>query len=257
MPLLLCVAEQRAPGRIDGLDDELLLEIQQELGRRFAPQSASLPHGRVGVAVALAQARNADRRGQAAARADRGHRQPAHAGPRSAHYERDDRLLTAQQLQRLHAWRRRAAPCSSAPAGSGRRTGLHRHRLRHREGAHRFRRAVACRRPTQAIKAALADAGCEMHDLDFRITDISGEQYYFKEAALALVAHAAPAQGGVRHLAPGRMHGEAGARLASRSSPLADAACRKGYTPGPEHSCSHWPTTPASAPPLSLHYGRD
>ncbi len=25
-----------------------------------------------------------------------------------------------------------------------------------------------------------------MHDLDYRITDISGEQYYFKEAALAL-----------------------------------------------------------------------
>ncbi|MET0081189.1 MAG: hypothetical protein ABW119_22270, partial [Candidatus Thiodiazotropha lotti] len=39
---------------------------------------------------------------------------------------------------------------------------------------------------TAAIKASLSDAGCEMGDLDFRITDVSGEQYYFKEASLAL-----------------------------------------------------------------------
>src|SRR4029079_3562421 len=34
---------------------------------------------------------------------------------------------------------------------------------------------------TQAIKATLLDANCQMHDIDFRITDASGEQYYFKE----------------------------------------------------------------------------
>jgi 3-oxoacyl-[acyl-carrier-protein] synthase-1 len=39
---------------------------------------------------------------------------------------------------------------------------------------------------TEAVKSALADAGCDMGELDFRITDNSGEQYYFKEAALAL-----------------------------------------------------------------------
>ena len=38
----------------------------------------------------------------------------------------------------------------------------------------------------QAIKAALAEAGCSMGAMDFRITDISGEQYGFKEATLAL-----------------------------------------------------------------------
>ncbi|MCK7582583.1 MAG: hypothetical protein MZV65_48085 [Chromatiales bacterium] len=40
-----------------------------------------------------------------------------------------------------------------------------------------------------AIKGALADAGCEMHDLDYRITDISGEQYYFKEAVAGFDAN--------------------------------------------------------------------
>ena len=38
----------------------------------------------------------------------------------------------------------------------------------------------------QAFRAALEDAGCTLGDLDFRITDVSGEQYMFKEAALAM-----------------------------------------------------------------------
>jgi len=38
----------------------------------------------------------------------------------------------------------------------------------------------------KAIRDAPAEAGCELGDLDFRITDISGSQYRFKEAALAL-----------------------------------------------------------------------
>ena len=38
----------------------------------------------------------------------------------------------------------------------------------------------------QAFKAALADAGKTMADMDYRITDSNGEQYWFKEAALAV-----------------------------------------------------------------------
>ena len=58
MPLLLCVAEPERPGRIDGWTTSLFAQIQSELGVSFAPQSAVVPHGRVGVAVALAQARS-------------------------------------------------------------------------------------------------------------------------------------------------------------------------------------------------------
>ena len=39
---------------------------------------------------------------------------------------------------------------------------------------------------TNAIKVALDEAQCGLGDMDFRITDITGEQYYFKEAELAL-----------------------------------------------------------------------
>lgn len=37
-----------------------------------------------------------------------------------------------------------------------------------------------------AIRGALDDSGCTFSDLDFRVADISGEQYGFKEAAIAL-----------------------------------------------------------------------
>ena len=39
----------------------------------------------------------------------------------------------------------------------------------------------------EAVKSALADAGCAMSDVDYRITDISGSQYQFKEASLAVL----------------------------------------------------------------------
>ena len=38
----------------------------------------------------------------------------------------------------------------------------------------------------QAINEALKNSGLQLHDIDFRITDTNGKQYYFKEAALAL-----------------------------------------------------------------------
>ncbi len=124
LPLLLCVAEAERPGAWRAWTTSCCRRSRRELGVRFAPQSAVVPHGRVGVAVALAQARALMARAQVTARADRRHRQPAVAGRRLSHYEREDRLLTAAQLQRLHARRRRPARCWSAPpTGSRRRAG--------------------------------------------------------------------------------------------------------------------------------------
>ncbi|MGV8597492.1 hypothetical protein ACV35V_34585, partial [Pseudomonas aeruginosa] len=39
---------------------------------------------------------------------------------------------------------------------------------------------------TQAVKAAFADCGFGYELVDYRLADLPGEQYYFKEAALAL-----------------------------------------------------------------------
>src|SRR5215470_15294479 len=55
IPLLLCVAEHERPGRLHRLDDQLILDIRQELGARFAPESAIIAQGRASAGVAHAQ----------------------------------------------------------------------------------------------------------------------------------------------------------------------------------------------------------
>ena len=84
-----------------------------------------------------------------------------------------------------------------------------------------------------AIAHALADAGCAMHELDFRITDTTGEHYYFKEAALALsrVLRQRKEHFDIWH--PTDCVGETGAAVGLIALAVALAACRKGYTLGP------------------------
>jgi 3-oxoacyl-[acyl-carrier-protein] synthase-1 len=84
-----------------------------------------------------------------------------------------------------------------------------------------------------AIKGALADAGCQLHDLDYRIIDLSGEQYYFKEAALALgrILRQRKEEFDLWH--PAESIGEAGSVAGIAVATVADAACRKAYAAGP------------------------
>ena len=56
LPLIVCVAESERPGRLQGLDDELFVELQQELGTRFAPESVIIANGRVSAALGLDRA---------------------------------------------------------------------------------------------------------------------------------------------------------------------------------------------------------
>ena len=87
---------------------------------------------------------------------------------------------------------------------------------------------------TQAISAALAEAGIDIADLDFRITDVSGEQYAFKEASPGALPPAARPQG--RSSTSGTRP-TASARSAPRPCPACWAwrcyAARKHYAPGP------------------------
>ena len=57
VPLLLCVAEETRPGRITGLDRDLLAAISTKLGTQFASSSAVIANGRVGGVEAVLRAR--------------------------------------------------------------------------------------------------------------------------------------------------------------------------------------------------------
>lgn len=231
LPLLLCIAERERPGRIEGLDEELMLEIQRELDARFAGESAIVPQGRVGVAVALAQARKL---------IHEAHHPLALivasdsllAWPTLSVLERDDRLLTPRNSDGFMPGEAAGALLVGKPQGDGELlcAGLG----FAMETAH-----VASEEPlraeglTTAIKGALTEAACTMSDMDYRITDLSGEQYYFKEAALALSRTLRQRKEAFDLWHPAEAIGETGAAAGLAALIVADAAARKAYAPGP------------------------
>lgn len=230
IPLLLCLAERERPGRIEGIDGELFLEIQQEMGVEFAEQSLILPHGRVSAATALLRARRllteSDCPLVLIAATD-----SLLAWPTMSVYERSERLLTPKNSDGFMPGEGAAAllvgSAAKSPqlicAGVGFAT----------EPAN-----INSEKPLRgdglahAINAALAEAGWEMHDLDFRITDLSGEQYYFKEASLALsrALRVRKEEFDIWH--PAECIGETGAVSGFATFIVANFACRKGYAPG-------------------------
>lgn len=228
--VLLCVAERTRPGRVDGLDDTLLVELAQSLDARFAAQSVVVPHGRSAFVVALMHARKLIH--------ERGVSAVAIVGsdsllnwPTLHVFEQAHRLLTSRNSNGFVPGEAAAAVLVQAPTGQrqlcvvGLGTG--------REAAH-----IDSELPlrgeglVEALRQAFGDASCGMHDLDFRLTDLSGEQYYFKEAALAVARTLRRAKETFDLWHPAESIGEAGSAIGPALLCVAEAACRKGYAPG-------------------------
>jgi 3-oxoacyl-[acyl-carrier-protein] synthase-1 len=230
IPLLLCVAESARPGRLDGLDDRLFTELETSLGALFATTSAIISRGRVGVAVALLHARKlvyeAGVPRVLIAGAD-----SLLVGDTLVAFERQDRLLTSQNSNGFIPGEGAAALLVGRPSGAS--------SLRiesmgfSMEAAH-----IGSEEPLRAdglsaaIRGALAEAGVQPHELDFRITDLSGEQYYFKEAALALGRTLKQPKEQLELWHPAECVGELGCPILSIQIAVADAACRRNYAPG-------------------------
>jgi 3-oxoacyl-[acyl-carrier-protein] synthase I len=85
---------------------------------------------------------------------------------------------------------------------------------------------------TAAIKTALKDSGKTFEDVDYRIVDVNGEHYAFKEASLALSRsmHILKEEFDIWH--PSDCIGETGAAVGPIVLGIALDAARKGYAPG-------------------------
>ena len=238
LPLLLCVAEAQRPGRMAGLDDKLLTLIQTEVGVSFAQASALVPHGRVAVAVALSQARtlleSSKIPGVLIVAAD-----SLLSWPTLCRYEREDRLLTESNSNGfmpgegagalwVGAVESRPTQLLCSGIGFGREPA-------HIDSGEPLRADGL----TQAIKASLDDGGRQLHDMDFRITDNSGEQYYFKEASLVISRTLRQRKEEFDIWHPAECIGEAGAASGIAVIATAREACLKGYAPG-RNILTHW-----------------
>jgi 3-oxoacyl-[acyl-carrier-protein] synthase-1 len=89
----------------------------------------------------------------------------------------------------------------------------------------------------EAMNAALADAGVSLGAMDFRITDVSGGQYSFKEASLALARNLRERKEEFDIWHPADCIGEVGAAIGVVILAVCLAATRKGYAPGNNILC--------------------
>ncbi|WP_250455995.1 hypothetical protein [Caballeronia sp. ATUFL_M2_KS44] len=230
IPLLLCVAEANRPGRIDGLDRELFSQIEAELQARFCSASTVFAMGRAGVVAALAKARQLTSQGDVrwvvVAATD-----SLLNGRTLREFDLQERILTESNSDAFMPGEAAGAllidPCATGEGlnciGVGfakERAAVNSHEALRGEGL------------TTAVRAALMDSGLTMEDISLRVTDIAGEQYYFKEAALTVARTLRKAKARLDIWHPAECIGEVGAAQGTVVIATALAACQKGYTGG-------------------------
>jgi len=231
-PLFLCLSEHERKGRVIDDDNQFFLDLQTELGVEFHEQSRVIARGHVAVAVALKHAR--------ALLQERKVKQVLIAAtdsllvePTLDHFEENDRLLTSQNsngfipgeagaalvVETVHARPEPQLICHGLGFGV--------------EKAH-----VDSEEPlradglTAAIKESLGDAGCGESILQFKITDISGEQYHFKESSLAFsrIDRTKREEFDIWH--PAECIGAVGAAIGCVMIGVLKAACENDYSKG-------------------------
>ena len=232
IPLLLCVAEKDRPGRLAGLDDELFGLIEEQLGFRFDRRSRVIAGGRVGGVDAIEVARRLIYKDALpwcmVAGVD-----SFLVGPTLAAYEERDRLLTSKNSDGFipgegaaavlltRSSTRSDSPLTCQGTGFAVETAT-----------------VASEEPLRAdglvaaIQGALSNSGCSMGDTDYRITDLSGEQYGFKESTFAVSRTLRDLKPEYDILHPADCVGEVGAAIVPTVLAVTYYSNRKAYAPG-------------------------
>jgi len=251
VPILLCLAEEPRPGRFAMLDDSFLREVQLRLGESFHGESSVIAEGRVGGVKALARARELLSRG-------RPHCIVAGVdtylnGATLAAYADRRRLLTAAHAHGFIPGEAAAAILLGPPRRDARElhcVGVGFGTEPAPVGSEAPLRADGL---VEAIRAAFSDAGLGYEHLDFRIADVSGEQYGFKEAALALLRTMRVRKEQFTLWHPADCVGEVGAAIVPLVLGLALASMSKGYAPGAGALC-HFANDDSQRASIVLRY---
>ncbi len=88
-----------------------------------------------------------------------------------------------------------------------------------------------------AIRAALAEANLQMHDIDFRLSDVTGESYGFKEQAIALSRLMRGRRDELPIWHSAEFIGDCGAATGVCQLVIARESFIKGYAPGDRAAC--------------------
>jgi 3-oxoacyl-[acyl-carrier-protein] synthase-1 len=231
-PLLLCLAEPERVGRVIDDDHQFFHDLCDALRCEFHPKSRIISQGHVGFGTALLRARELIQEEKVPQMLVAGV-DGFLVGPTLAAFEEQERLLTSKNSNGFIP-----GEAASAVLVRGARKNDKPGLVCAGIGFGVEKATIASEEPLRAdglvhaFKAALNEAGCDMGDLDFRITDISGEQYHFKEASLALSRTLRKPKEEFDIWHPADCVGEVGAAMGGVMTAVIDAACRKGYSKG-------------------------
>lgn len=186
-PLILCLPNRNRAEQAIANHDDFLIAIQQELGHTFSGHSRILTHGHVSIAVALRQAgqlledKESEVKHVLIASADSLVSQASLAA-----LEENDRLLTSLHSDGFIPGEAGAALIIERTSGNPK--AMHCLGLGFSMEPAPILSGKSSRADglTLAIRGALEESQIPMQDMAYRITDLSGEHYYFREAALAL-----------------------------------------------------------------------
>lgn len=242
VPLLVCLAEPARPGGSADLAPSIVGRLQEMLDMRFdAGGSGVFASGHVAAFQALREARRLVREGQAPACVVCGVDSMLNAAT-LLWLDRSYRLKTPANRDGVIPGEAAAAVLVEAAPGRGLQAqaavelaGL---------GFGREPAPLLSEAPllghglSAAARAALAEAGLGLHEIDLRLSDVTGELYGFKELPLM----EGRLMRVVRKQAQPLWHwaqaiGDTGAAAGIAQLVLAQHACRKGYAPGDRALC--------------------
>lgn len=225
--LVLCLPESSRPSAGDRLEESAIAELAAVGGTSFSADSSMIAAGRVGGLIGLHRARTLLYEGNAEAVLVAGVNSYIN-WPALSHFENRDRLLTSKNSDGFLPGEAAAAVMLTRPRPG---TALRCEGLGFADESATIDADLPLRADglVEAIRAAARDADCRPQDFELRITALSGEQYYFKEAALAGSRLIRDPMSGAELWHPADCVGEVGAAAGPLAVALAAAACAKGY----------------------------
>ena len=236
--LALCLAESERPGRPARLDERFLANVcsRAEAGQRLGPHRKLFANGSVGGVEALSWADEVLEHGDATYCVVAGVDSYLH-GPTLEAYYAARRLVAGDNLDGFFPGEAGAAVLLSRGSvepvsiqclgvGWGREHAL--------QDSDKPLRGDGL---ANAYRTAFKSAGCGFPAVDYRLADIAGDQYSFKEAALALLRTMRVRKEEFTIWHPAESVGRVGAASVPLALGVALAAARRSYAPGPGALC--------------------
>jgi 3-oxoacyl-[acyl-carrier-protein] synthase-1 len=250
IPLLVGVAEPERPGRLGGVEDDLLAAIQADLGT-FHRHSSILAKGKTSAALLLQRARALIENDRVPAVIVAG----------------VDSYLMGATIEGYFAQRRLLMPDNAdgflpgegaaailvAPSTGGAEMLIRGIGIGQEKATIDSGEPLRADGMVQAFRAALADGGSSWDDVHYRLTDLNGEQYYFKEAALSIARAIRKVKKEFDIWHPADCVGEIGAAAGPCVFGWALEAARKKYAPGAGVLC-HFASDDGTRAAVILQY---